>query len=213
MWNFLELKNIAWIYSCIITDIRLMYTALDFYLWRGSIWVFILTIMDKTSSQPPQQKLQWWRTICQCRHYWRQNQTEDAGIWWLIGLVCLVVDVTGDEGSWPVLSLGSCMQEHTGAACDRGTKRQTNWWEMDQVTRWLEHKAGHGWPWSCYTLSPPAAGHPAALWLSLLTTRAYTLHPYYRSLLYIIISVSWYHCTYNMNNITQPYLFLKVSLK
>ena len=115
--------------------------------------------------------------------------------------------------SWPVLSLGSCMQEHTGAACDRGTKRQTNWWEMDQVTRWLEHKAGHGWPWSCYTLSPPAAGHPAALWLSLLTTRAYTLHPYYRSLLYIIISVPWYHCTYYMNNITQPYLFLKVSLK
>ena len=54
MWNSLELKNIAWIYSCIITDISLMYTALDFYLWRGSIWVFILTIMDKTSSLAPQ---------------------------------------------------------------------------------------------------------------------------------------------------------------
>ena len=84
MWNSLELKNIAWIYSCIITDISLMYTALDFYLWRGSIWVFILTIMDKTSSRAPQQKLQWWRTICQCRHYWRQNQTEDGGIWWVM---------------------------------------------------------------------------------------------------------------------------------
>ena len=181
MWNSLELKNIAWIYSCIITDISLMYTALDFYLWRGSIWVFILTIMDKTSSLAPQQKLQCWRTICQCRHYWRQNQTEDAGIWWLIGLVWMVGGWRDWRWrSWPVLSLGSCMQEHTGAACHKGTKRQTNCWEMDLVTRWLEDNAGLAGPGLvtvCHHLVLSCWSSRGTL-TAWQTTRDYRLHIY-----------------------------------
>lgn len=33
----------------------------------------------------------------------------------------------------------------------------------DQVTRWLEHNTGRGWTWSCYTLSPAAAGQCGTL--------------------------------------------------
>ena len=150
-----RLKNIAWIYSCIITDISLMYTALDFYLWRGSIWVFILTIMDKTSSLPPEQKLQWGRAIYQCRHYWRQNQTEDGAIWWLIGLVWMVVDVTGDDGADPCSVLEvACrnIQEPPVTEGQRDRQIGERWirWRVDWSTK--QDMAGPGLVTHCHHL-------------------------------------------------------------
>ena len=170
LWNSLELKNIAWIYSCIITDISLMYTALDFYLWRGSIWVFILTIvtiMDKTSSLPPQQKLQPGRTIYQCRHYWRQNQTEDGGVWWLIGLVWMVVAVTGDEGADPCSVLEVACRNIQEPPVTKGQR------DRQIVERWIlwrdDWRTMQDWLalvllQSVTTWCSPA-GHPAVLWL------------------------------------------------
>ena len=132
MWNSLELKNIAWIYSCIITDISLMYTALDFYLWRGSIWVFILTIMDKTSSLAPQDNRS------------SREQSVSVGIigdktklktpisddWSASFECCLLVDVTWEHGADPCSARSS--ELHGGTYRSRLWQRDK---ETDKLSR------------------------------------------------------------------------------
>lgn len=172
MWNSLEVKNIAWIYSCIITNISLMYTALDFYLWRGSIWVFILTIMDKTSSSAPQDN----------RSSSDGEQSVSVGI---IGDKTKLKTAISDDWSglfewwlsWPVLCYAQSCKLHAG------TYRSRLWQRDKETDKLLRDGSGDAMiGGQCRTwlellelvllhrLSPPAAGHPAALWLSKTPT-------------------------------------------
>ena len=75
-----RLKNIAWIYSCIITGISLMYTALEFYLWRGSISVLILKIMDKSWGEALLMEVYQSVSVLETKPV-----TDDEAVWWVMG--------------------------------------------------------------------------------------------------------------------------------